>query len=367
MMKTPNLTAVGLLAMLASISTTLAQGPGRGPGRGGGGGPGGGGGGMPADFQDKIHQLFAHPEKIRRSVDINAKGYVAKTTTSDPELAEALQIHVRQMSGRLAEGMPVRRWDPAFGEFFERYDEMEHQFTNLKKGIRAEVSAGSPEAIAAAHNHAFIILDFSSRGEAQMHQPHRTALDADGGGSERFRGGPPDARAAELAKTFGARAKEACGELVKTLGGQLKAAIESGGPEAALPVCQAAAIPLSQGVAEKFDGLTLKRVTDRLRNPANAPDKADLRALKHFRAAKGEPQLLAHLTTAADGRTLRYYQPLVVSETCLKCHGERDAMSEKLRGQLDQFYPDDKAHGYALGDLRGLIRVEQKPPVDTEE
>ena len=322
---------------------------------------------MPADFQDKIHQLFAHPEKIRRRVDITAKGYVARTTTSDPELAEVLQIHVKQMSGRLADGMPVRRWRPAFGEFFARYDEMQHQFKDLKKGIRAEVTAGSPEAIAAAHNHAFIILDFSSQGERQMHQPHRTVLDADGGEAERFHGGPPDARAAELAKTFGARAKEACAELIKTLGGQLKAAMQSGGPEAALPVCQAAAIPLSKGVAEKFEGLTIKRVTDRLRNPANAPDKADLRALEHFKKAPADPQLLAHLSTGADGQTLRYYQPLVVSETCLKCHGDRDTMSEKLRGLLEQSYPDDKAHGYSLGELRGLIRVEQKMPEDAEK
>ena len=73
----------------------------------------------------------------------------------------------------------MRRWDPAFGEFFERYDEMEHQFTNLKKGIRAEVSAGSPEAIAAAHNHAFIILDFSSRVRcARFSLAHHRAISA---------------------------------------------------------------------------------------------------------------------------------------------------------------------------------------------
>ncbi|MGI9242064.1 MAG: Tll0287-like domain-containing protein, partial [Verrucomicrobiales bacterium] len=114
-------------------------------------------------------------------------------------------------------------------------------------------------------------------------------------------------------------------------------------------------------------GLTITRVTDRLRNPENAPDKADLRALEHFKKAKPERQLLAHLTTGADGKTLRYYKPLIANETCLKCHGDRDAMSEKLRGLLDEHYPDDKAHGYSIGDLRGLIRVEQKPVADNAE
>ena len=360
MNNTPNLFITALSLILASGTICHAQGKGGGPGRGGRGG----GGGMPADFQDKIHQLFAHPEKIRRSVDITADGYVAKTTTSDPELAEALQIHVKQMSGRLAEGSPVRRWDPAFGEFFDRYDQMDHTFKNLKRGIRAEVTAEDEESVAAAHNHAYIILDFSSQGERQMHQPHRTVLDDDGGESSRFHGGPPDARAAKLAKTFGVRAGEASSELMKTLGGQLKAAMEAGGPEAALPVCKSAAMPLTEGVTGRHEGLTITRVTDRLRNPENTPDKADLRALKHFENAQATPKLLAHLTTGADGKTLRYYRPLFINETCLKCHGEREAMSEKLRGLLDQFYPDDKAHGYMLGELRGLIRVEQVPVTD---
>ena len=89
MNNTPNLFITALSLILASGTICHAQGKGGGPGRGGRGG----GGGMPADFQDKIHQLFAHPEKIRRSVDITADGYVAKTTTSDPELAEACLLY----------------------------------------------------------------------------------------------------------------------------------------------------------------------------------------------------------------------------------------------------------------------------------
>ena len=341
-------TIISTLVSLAIVSSAHAQGRGR------------GGGGMPADFQGKIHELFAHPEKLKRSVDITENGYVAKTTTSDPELAETLQTHVKQMSGRLGGGRPVRRWDPAFEEFFARYDEMEHDFKNLKKGIRAEVTAKSKDAIAAAQNHAYIILDFSSQGHDQMHQPHRTVLDEDGGEANRFHGGPPDARAAKLAKTFGARANEASDALMKTLGGQLKAAMKAGGPEAALPICKNVALPLTEATDKRFDGLTITRVTDRLRNPKNAADKTDLKALEHLKKAPKEPKILAHLTTMPDGKSVRYYRPLVISETCLKCHGDREQMSGKLRGLLDQHYPDDKAHGYQLGELRGLIRIERK-------
>lgn len=341
------------VAVLILTTTLHAQGPGRGRG-------GGGGGGLPPDFQDIIHQLFAHPERIQRSVDLTSKGYLAETVTTDPDLVGALQTHVKQMSGRLGDDRPVHRWDPAFGEFFAHYDEMDHRFTKLKNGIRAEVTGKTPEAITAAHNHARIILDFSSQGEAQIHKPHRTLLDEDGGEAARFRGGPPDARAADLAETFGARAEKAADQLIKTLGGQLKAALQAGGPETAVPVCGQVAIALTKNVGKQFEGLTITRVTDQVRNPANAADELDRAALKRFRAAPKDPKLLAHLTTGDDGKTVRFYRPLITSETCLNCHGNRNSMPEGLRELLTQRYPDDKAHGYKLGDLRGLIRVERQ-------
>lgn len=356
---TSRILLLGLTLILTAVGTIHAQ---VGSGRGGAGPRGGGDGGMPADFQDKINRLFAAPEKLIRKVDLHDRGYTAETTTTDPDLVAVLQTHVEQMSGRLGSGRPVRRWDPAFEEFFSHYVAMEHTFTKLDNGIRAEVVAATPEAIAAAHNHARIILDFSSQGSAQMHQPHRTLLDEDGGEANRFRGGPPEARRAALARTFGARADEASRELIEALGGQLKAALTAGGPEAALPVCRTIAMPLTRATAEKFAGLTVARVTDKPRNPANAADETDLAALARFEAARGagKPELLAHLTTEADGRTVRYYRPLRVSETCLKCHGERDAMSDQLRKLLVDAYPEDKAHGYTLGDLRGLVRIEQQ-------
>jgi len=42
----------------------------------------------------------------------------------------------------------------------------------------------------------------------------------------------------------------------------------------------------------------------------------------------------------------------------LQCHGEpgKDIQAENLT-LLHQVYPDDKATGYKLGDLRGIWRV----------
>ena len=339
-----------LLALTTLTCSAKAQGRGR------------GGGGMPAAFQEKIHELFADPTKIQRSIDVTETGYVAETTSSDPRLVSVLQTHVDQMSNRLAGGRPVRRWDPAFEEFSAHYEKLDHRFTKLDHGIRAAVSSDSKEAAKAAKNHAYIILDFSSQGDAQKHQPHRTALDEDGGQQGRFHGGPPNARQAALATTFGARAESATDRLIKTLGGQLQATLKAGGPETAITVCKEAAIPLTKSAADDFDGLTLTRVSDRLRNPKNAPDKMDRKVLDHFRKSAAERKIVAHLTTMPDGQTQRYYRPLFVSETCLKCHGDPEKMSGELRSLLKEHYPEDQATGYRAGELRGLIRVERKAP-----
>ena len=161
------------------------------------------------------------------------------------------------------------------------------------------------------------------------------------------------------ARTFAARADEAVDTLINTLGGQLKAAIKAGGPEVALSVCKDIAMPLTEGTSEKFKDLTITRVTDKPRNPANAADATDLAALDRFRTAQEKSDPLVPFTTSADGEPVRYYRPLVIADVCLKCHGDRDAMSDKLRTLVEASYPEDKALGYKLGDLRGLIRVER--------
>jgi len=338
-------TSIVLILSLVFLAITIhGQGPGRGEKDGG----------ASTSLQNETDELFVRPEKIIRKVDLHEKGYMAETTTTDQGLVSTLQTHVRRMGRRPGNGMPAHGGNPALGEFFARYDEMEHTFTELDNGIRVEVVCTTPGAVAAAHNHARTILDFSSRGDVQTYQPQRVPPGKGAGGEQ------ASPRVVERAKTFGSRAEEVSTGLIKALGGQLKAALVAGGPEAALPVCNTVAIPLTKSVSDRAGDLVVTRVTDRSRNPKNTADDLDRVALARFRAAKSPPGLLAHLVTEADGETLRYYRPLKVSETCLKCHGDRGKMSEKLNVLLDDLYPDDQAHGYAKGDLRGLIRVQQK-------
>lgn len=146
----------------------------------GGGGPGSGGRGMPAAFQDNIHALFDNHETIKRKVEKTEDGYRSTTTSTDPKVAAILQEHVAQMKQRFDGGRPVRRWDPAFEEFFAHYDDMDVAIEKIDGGLRVTVKGRTPEASAVARNHAGIVSRFVAHGWDEAHASHPPALDGDG-------------------------------------------------------------------------------------------------------------------------------------------------------------------------------------------
>jgi len=144
--------------------------------------------------------------------------------------------------------------------------------------------------------------------------------------------------------------------LLQNLGGQLKAALQAGGPVAAMQACQQVA-PLSTGaIGQNFEGVTLRRTTLKPRNPGNAPDEIDEKVLKMLAASSNRPAEHIEWTET----TARYYKPMVIQEICLKCHGNSADFSPELRDKITALYPNDQATGYGLGELRGAIRVDVK-------
>jgi len=154
-------------------------------------------------------------------------------------------------------------------------------------------------------------------------------------------------------------AEPAAGELIRTLVGRLTAAVEEEGTASAVAFCSMDAIPLTRLVEAGLDGdLGLKRTSFRYRNESNAPDEAEELALRYFEErilAEGEAP--AHYVQRVSEEELRYYKPLFVSEFCLQCHGDPDAMDPEVRAKLEAEYPGDLATGYKAGDFRGLVRV----------
>lgn len=165
---------------------------------------------------------------------------------------------------------------------------------------------------------------------------------------------PAESVTEERAAVIGAAAAKA---LMESLGGQLKSAMESGGPVAAIKMCRQVALPLTSATGESFDGVTIRRITLKPRNPLNSPDPIDQRVLQ-LMATQSPPKVVIH----REGAVIRYYQPLPVQEICLKCHGDVATFSKELVDVLAANYPGDRATGYAPGDLRGAIRVDVSAP-----
>jgi len=123
---------------------------------------------------------------------------------------------------------------------------------------------------------------------------------------------------------------------------------------AAIGICSMEAADLLDGVAEAR-GASIRRVTDRPRNPANQADARDLEVMEMMRKMLGEGSAPEPVV---DGRVVRL--PIRIAlPLCLTCHGDPsgDITAETLAA-IRERYPSDAATGYREGDLRGLWRVE---------
>jgi hypothetical protein len=169
-------------------------------------------------------------------------------------------------------------------------------------------------------------------------------------------------RAEELPADLG-KARAAIAGLGERLKSELMSAMASGGPVAAIEVCQTAAPALSKAAGDQ-GGLTVRRTALKVRNPGNAPDDFERRVLEDFAVkimAGTPPGALEHseIVTIDGVRTLRYMKPIMMADQpCSVCHG--GALADDVKAKVSALYPDDQAIGFKPGDLRGAFSVLQR-------
>jgi len=151
-----------------------------------------------------------------------------------------------------------------------------------------------------------------------------------------------------------ARAEQAMNELQRALLAKLSAAMSSGGPVAAVEVCRTDARTIAESVA-KAQGLELGRTSHRLRSPANAPRAWARPAVD---AAAGSKAAAEGLKVFDLGDRVGVLRPIGTAEACTKCHGAPDEVRKNLGAALAGAYPQDRATGFAPGDLRGWMWAE---------
>ena len=149
--------------------------------------------------------------------------------------------------------------------------------------------------------------------------------------------------------------------VAKQLGGTLKselmAAMKSEGPMAAIAICNEKAPEISAKISQEMK-FKVARTSLKPRNADNAPDEWEKQVLMQFeeRKAQGEDpkQLEFHAVVETEGqRQRRYMKAIPTTEECLTCHGTE--LIPEIKAKLEELYPDDKATGFKVGDLRGAF------------
>lgn len=132
---------------------------------------------LPDEQKAIIHYLAEHHSELKRQVKLTPKGYLATTTSENPEIVKKLLTHFDYMEKRLDSGAMVRRWDPAFEEMVEYYDQLETTVEKLENGIKVTVKGKTPEAVKVAQNHAKIVSGFVSEGQTAVSREHPKAVE----------------------------------------------------------------------------------------------------------------------------------------------------------------------------------------------
>lgn len=141
------------------------------------------------------------------------------------------------------------------------------------------------------------------------------------------------------------------------LGKNLLEAINTRGTENALEFCSAKAYPLTDSMATALHA-SIKRVSDKNRNPQNAANPDELAYIQKGKELLQNGQPIPPLVQERNGKMIAYY-PIMTDQMCLQCHGKPEeqilpATLEKIHAR----YPDDKATGYDLNQLRGMWVIE---------
>jgi hypothetical protein len=150
------------------------------------------------------------------------------------------------------------------------------------------------------------------------------------------------------------KAEAAIGSLLQRLSGRLLAELRQGGPARALAVCREEAPGLTAQAAGD-SGVKLGRTSHRLRNPENrAPAWAE--ALVAAAAGKKASEVGTTVVDLGDG--VGVLRPIGTLPPCTQCHGAADRLAPGIAGLLREAYPQDRAVGFAEGDLRGFFWAE---------
>lgn len=151
--------------------------------------------------------------------------------------------------------------------------------------------------------------------------------------------------------------------IVKQFGGtlkpQLKKALAQGGVQKAIKVCSVQAPEIAKNLSMSTQW-QVKRVSLKARNHHNAtPNAWERSILEEFNQRQQQGETAKKMAKAVVvGDEFRFMKAQGTAPLCLTCHGSD--LTTETKAALKEYYPQDQATGYSLGQIRGAFSLTKK-------
>ena len=152
--------------------------------------------------------------------------------------------------------------------------------------------------------------------------------------------------------------KETINKTMKSLKNSLEIALQDGDIVGAMKMCSIQAQDLTNDF--NTQNTMIKRISLKYRNLKNKPTKFEAEILESFEKKLLEGVSLENLdftqfSSSYGKKTLVYIKAIPTKGVCLNCHGKN--IDKRVLKEIDFLYPQDKAKGFKMGDIRGAFSV----------
>lgn len=112
-------------------------------------------------------------------------------------------------------------------------------------------------------------------------------------------------------------------------------------------------------MATKFNA-SIKRVSDKPRNPANTANEQELKVIEKYKKMVADKAEINPIVEEHNGG-VQFYYPITTNSMCLQCHGKpAEQINPATLKKLSELYPADKAVGYDIDQVRGIWSIQFK-------
>jgi cytochrome c553 len=190
----------------------------------------------------------------------------------------------------------------------------------------------------------------------QIEEPAWFKAHWEGHGNENWRQSGKKLDEVEVVKTYADIGLDYALSTKKILGKNLMEAIQQKGTMEALTFCNIQAIPLTDSMSTQFNA-TIKRVSDKNRNPNNKANAEELYYIAQFKKDLVDKKDIKPVALEK-GDKIQFYYPIETNTMCLQCHGKQ--IKPEVQRQILKLYPKDLAVGYDENEVRGIWSISFK-------